>query len=166
MLAVIVHGIGGAALLVLWVWAVLDCISTDSILVRNLPKGTWIFLVVFVPTIGSIAWLLLGRPEHAGLSLGGQRSWLYRDDYQPRTFASPAPRGLEDDPSWRPSTTRSAPGTLGEDGDESLAVRERKLLEREAELAKREAELREAELREAESAEREADDDAGDQNTD
>ncbi len=137
-LGVIVHGLGGAALLILWVWAVLDCISTDSILVRNLPKITWLFLVIFIPTIGAIAWRLLGRPEHAGFSLGGQRSWLYREDCQPRTFASPAPRGIEDDPSWRAGTTRSAPAGADE---ESLAVRERRILEREAELAKREAEL-------------------------
>ena len=148
MLAVIVHGVGGALLLVLWVWAVLDCIATDTILVRNLPKTTWIFLVVFVPTIGAVAWLLLGRPEHAGVSLGGQRSWLYRDDYEPRTFSSPAPRGLEDDPAWKPSTSRSAPTGVS---DESLAIRERKLLEREAELARREAELAERDDEDSES---------------
>ncbi len=141
MLGLVVHGVGGAALLLLWIWAVLDCISTDSILVRNLPKPTWVFLVIFVPTIGSVAWLLLGRPEHAGLSLGGQNSWLYRDDYEPRTFASPAPRGIEDDPGWSAGTSRSAPKRDGAADEESLAVRERKLLEREAELAKREAEL-------------------------
>ncbi len=140
MLGLVVHGVGGAALMLLWIWAVLDCISTDSILVRNLPKTTWLFLVIFIPTIGAVAWLLLGRPEHAGFSLGGQRSWLYRDDYEPRTFASPAPRGIEDEPGWSAGTTRSTPDAGGAT-EESLAVRERKLLEREAELAKREAEL-------------------------
>jgi len=137
---IIVHSVGGAFLVIFWAWAVLDCISTDSILVRNLPKMTWLFLVLFIPTIGAVAWLLLGRPEHAGMSLGGQRSWLYETRPEPSGGASrPAPRGIEDDPNWRANTARSAPA--GQDTEESLAIRERKLLEREAELAKREAEL-------------------------
>lgn len=139
MFGLILHGIGlgGLTMMLIWIWAVFDCISTDSILVRNLPKTTWLCLVVFVPTVGAVAWLILGRPEHAGFSFGGQRSRFYRDDMPSRTFSAPAPRGIEDDPSWRATTTRSAPAT----DDEPLAIRERKLLEREAELAKREAEL-------------------------
>ena len=139
MFGIIVHSVGGAFLLVFWAWAVLDCISTDSILVRNLPKTTWLLLVLFVPTIGAVAWLLLGRPEHAGVSLGGQRSWLYEQRPPSGGATKPAPLGIEDDPGWRPNTVRSAPA--GQGTDESLAIRERKLLEREAELAKREAEL-------------------------
>ena len=143
MFGIIVHSMGGAFLLIFWAWAVLDCISTDSIIVRNLPKTTWLLLVLFIPTIGAVAWLLLGRPEHAGVSLGGQRSWLYEERPAPPGGASrPAPRGLEDDPGWRANTVRSAPA--GQGSDESLAIRERKLLEREAELAKREANLDDA----------------------
>lgn len=137
------HSVGGAVLLVFWAWAVLDCISTDSILVRNLPKTTWLLLVLFIPTIGAVAWLLLGRPEHAGLSLGGQRSWLYEQRPASGGASKPAPRGIEDDPGWRANTARSAPA--GQGTDESLAIRERKLLEREAELAKREATLEDPE---------------------
>lgn len=143
MFGVIIHGVGGAFLLLLWIWAVLDCISTDNILVRNLPKTTWVFLVIFVPTIGAVAWLLLGRPEHAGMSLGGQRSWLY--EQRPAATSGgqrPAPLGMEDDPRWKADTARSAPA--GQASEESLAIRERKLLEREAELAKREADLDES----------------------
>jgi len=140
MFGVVVHSVGGAFLVVFWIWAVLDCISTDSILVRNIPKTTWLFLVIFIPTIGAVAWLLLGRPEHAGMSLGGQRSWLY-EERPARTDRPyrPAPLGVEDDPAWQASTKRSAPA--GQSTEESLAIRERKLLEREAELAKREADL-------------------------
>ncbi len=140
MFGIIVHSVGGAFLLIFWAWAVLDCISTDSVLVRNLPKTTWLLLVLFIPTIGAVAWLLLGRPEHAGMSLGGQRSWLYEQRPAPSGGASkPAPLGIEDDPRWQANTARSTPTDQG--SDESLAIRERKLLEREAELAKREANL-------------------------
>ena len=46
-----------------WIWAILDVIATDTRLCRNLPKGVWLILVLLLPDIGSLAWLLLGRPE-------------------------------------------------------------------------------------------------------
>jgi hypothetical protein len=65
------RGVFGLALLALWVYCILDVIATDDSRVRNLPKLPWLFIVVFVPTIGAIAWLLLGRPEGAGFAIGG-----------------------------------------------------------------------------------------------
>ncbi|MGQ0743568.1 MAG: PLD nuclease N-terminal domain-containing protein [Acidimicrobiales bacterium] len=56
---------GGVLGMVIWVAAVLDCIGTDEHRCRNLPKGTWIMLVLFVPVVGGVAWLALGRPEGA-----------------------------------------------------------------------------------------------------
>jgi len=47
----------------------IDCISTDASQCRNLPKPFWLIIVFFVPTIGSLLWLLLGRPE--GSRFGG-----------------------------------------------------------------------------------------------
>jgi hypothetical protein len=63
-------GIVGLALLGLWIFCILDVISTDEVLVRNLPKLFWVFVVIFLPTIGSITWLVLGRPVGAGFRLG------------------------------------------------------------------------------------------------
>lgn len=48
--------------LVLFVFALVDCIQTDESQVRNLPKTAWILLIVLVPLVGSIAWLAAGRP--------------------------------------------------------------------------------------------------------
>jgi phospholipase D-like protein len=45
----------------LLIFCLIDCIQTESVLVRNLPKGLWILLIIFVPVIGSIAWLVAGR---------------------------------------------------------------------------------------------------------
>jgi len=59
-------GFIGLLLLGLWVYCVFDVISTDSALARNLPKMAWLMIVVFLPDIGSIAWLALGRPQFAG----------------------------------------------------------------------------------------------------
>jgi hypothetical protein len=62
-------GIAGLAVLALWLYCVLDCITTDEALVRNLPKMAWVFLVIFLFEIGAIAWLIAGRPQAAKRSL-------------------------------------------------------------------------------------------------
>ena len=134
-------GLGGAVLLFLWIYCVVDVIVTDSLLVRNLPKTTWLFLVAFVPTIGSVCWLVAGRPEGASFAVGGQRATYENNPYRSST------RGYEDSPGWNASTTPSVPRSLAKDSDigESAAVRERRLLEWEAELKKREAALEDPE---------------------
>ena len=72
-----------------WIWALFDCISTDSALCRNLPKGFWLILVLLLPDIGALAWLLLGRPERAGWRPGST-------DYS----APRRPIGVEDSPRY------------------------------------------------------------------
>jgi len=139
-------GIGGLVFFGLWFWAILDCIATDSMLMRNLPKQTWILIVVFVPTAGALAWLLLGRPEGAGMSVGGK--------YRPPDYTKgQRTRALEDSPDWErrkksarpPRTSSSSAPPAAKPSDkpvgESDAVKERRLLEWEAELKKREAAL-------------------------
>ena len=66
MIRLLGPGMFGVVLFALWVYAVLDVIATDSMLVRNLPKTTWLLLVLFVPSVGAIAWIALGRPPYAG----------------------------------------------------------------------------------------------------
>jgi len=66
MFRIFAPGLFGMVMMALWIYAIFDVIATDSILVRNLPKGMWVGLVVFFPLIGSIAWLTLGRPTYAG----------------------------------------------------------------------------------------------------
>lgn len=149
LLAVVAQSLTGGLFFLFWVWAVLDVISMDSILVRNLPKPTWVMLVLFIPVVGSVAWLAVGRPVNAGFSAGSvRRPPTQRHDYysNPGRHLTAAPRGPEDDPSWqspraRPSQSAAAAAASSGDAEESLAARERKLLEREAELAKREAAL-------------------------
>lgn len=55
-------------LFAIWVWAVFDVISSDELLVRNLPKLYWVFIVLLVPTVGAIAWFAVGRPPAAASS--------------------------------------------------------------------------------------------------
>jgi len=63
-------GVVGLALLALWIFCVLDVIGTDDSQCRNLPKGLWLMLVIFLPDIGGIAWLIMGRPEHTTFQPG------------------------------------------------------------------------------------------------
>lgn len=153
-------GLVGFMLLVFWLWAVLDVILTDDYRIRNMVKGTWIFLVVFVPVVGPICWILAGRPESNSLKPGGGGSYEnnpYRSERRgygtdgstqssSRGRRSRRPRivGAEDSADWSVAGAKPSRPSSIEDG-ESLAVRQRKLLEHEAELAKREESLKERE---------------------
>jgi hypothetical protein len=59
----LVLGEGGVLLeLILLVYCVLNVITTPEDQVRNRPKLLWLFLVIFLPLVGGIAWLVAGRP--------------------------------------------------------------------------------------------------------
>ena len=87
-------GLVGILLLALWAYCIFDVISTDEALMRNMPKILWLVVVILLPTVGSVAWLLLGRPEGAGLRPGDTSS--YRT---PRRIG-PAPTAPDDDPAF------------------------------------------------------------------
>ncbi|MGI8759520.1 MAG: PLD nuclease N-terminal domain-containing protein [Acidimicrobiales bacterium] len=59
-------GLLGFALVAVWIYCILDVIASDDALIRNLPKMAWLLVVAFIPTVGAIAWLALGRPLYAG----------------------------------------------------------------------------------------------------
>lgn len=59
----------GVILTLLWVFCIFDAITADESRVRNLPKGVWIVLVVILFDIGSLLWLVAGRPQGAGVGL-------------------------------------------------------------------------------------------------
>ena len=60
------EGITALLLLGIWIWAIFDVIATDEAMVRSLPKGMWLLLVLILPTIGAVAWIALGRPANVG----------------------------------------------------------------------------------------------------
>ena len=59
----LLDGVLGLIVIGLWIFCLLDVISTDEYACRNLSKTWWIILVLFFPLIGSIAWLVAGRPQ-------------------------------------------------------------------------------------------------------
>jgi hypothetical protein len=55
----------GLLLLALWIFCIVDVITSDEYQVRNLPKLAWLLIVLLLPDIGSIVWLIAGRPQGA-----------------------------------------------------------------------------------------------------
>ncbi len=53
----------GVATFALWVFCLVDAIGAPAGRARNLPKVGWILLILFFPLVGSIAWLVAGRPD-------------------------------------------------------------------------------------------------------
>jgi hypothetical protein len=56
---------GGFGLLIalgLWLYCLIDVITTPESECRNLPKLAWVFIVLLLVEIGSIAWLIAGKP--------------------------------------------------------------------------------------------------------
>jgi hypothetical protein len=141
-------GLVGILLFAFWIWAILDVIATDAELCRNLPKGVWLILVLILPDIGSLVWVLLGRPERGSWRPGST------------DFAAPRrPVGLEDDPRY--SATPAVTDRRSEELDRRLDEWEAAQRAKDADLDRREAELRERELalreREIEKRERGSD---------
>lgn len=55
----------GPVILVLWLYCVVNVITSRDDEVRHLPKFGWLILVLFFPLVGSVAWLAAGRPVSA-----------------------------------------------------------------------------------------------------
>jgi hypothetical protein len=112
------EGLFGLVVLGFWTWAIFDVIASDRELVRNLPKFGWLFLVVFLSTIGALAWLVLGRPRRVA-------------DPSPRTrYVAP-----EDDPRWAVDHRREERyAAMDDELDRRIEERRR----REAEVQRRE----------------------------
>ena len=83
--------------LVLLVWCLIEAISTPRELVRNLDKTIWIILIVLLPLVGSIAWLVAGRPQRQASSGSQWRMGSgFPEDSRPRRGTG-AP---DDDPDF------------------------------------------------------------------
>ena len=61
----------GIAVLLLWVYAVLDVNTSDETQIRNLPKWGWFVIVLLLGglAIGPVLWFVAGRPQGAARSL-------------------------------------------------------------------------------------------------
>lgn len=51
--------------LILVIYCLIDLGRSDESQIRNLPRWVWVLAIIVVPIIGSLAWLLAGRPMNA-----------------------------------------------------------------------------------------------------
>ena len=58
-----IEGLLGLVTFALWVFCLVEVISTRERHIRNMGKTLWVIVVLLFPLVGSIAWLVLGRPE-------------------------------------------------------------------------------------------------------
>ncbi len=63
---IMADGALGLLLLGLWLFCIIDVITTPDGAQRNLPKVAWVIIVLLFFDIGSIAWLVAGRPWATG----------------------------------------------------------------------------------------------------
>src|SRR5665811_1619449 len=78
--------------LALLVYCLIDCIQSDEGSVRNLPKTIWVLLIIFLPIVGSVAWLVVGRPLGAptrSVPWPSTRTAGFPEHERPRTAMAP-----------------------------------------------------------------------------
>ena len=66
-------GLLGLVVLCVWVYALLDVLTSDETRVRNLPKWGWFVVVLLFGeiAIGPLLWFVAGRPNGMGARPGG-----------------------------------------------------------------------------------------------
>jgi hypothetical protein len=67
---VLFDGFAGLVFIGLWIFCIVDVLTTPVSRCRNLPKGIWLLIVLLLADIGSIAWLVAG---HTWDGAAGQR---------------------------------------------------------------------------------------------
>ncbi|WP_433076210.1 PLD nuclease N-terminal domain-containing protein [Dactylosporangium sp. CA-052675] len=118
--------------LVMLVWALIDCLSTDEYLVRNLPKVAWVFIILLFSPVGWIAWFVAGRPQQAATARAGAQ-WRPGNGFP----ENDRPRARQLAPDDDPEFLRNLAKTRRAD-EEMFSKWEADLRRREEELRRRE----------------------------
>lgn len=100
---VVYEGVGLLLVVALWIFCLVDVIVSKEDECRNLPKLLWLLIVLMLPDIGSVLWLIAGRPK------GLRQAWQQRAPRTTTPRTGPAPR-----------TTMRSPGANPDDDDEFL----------------------------------------------
>jgi hypothetical protein len=122
----LVGGIVAIGFVVLWIYCIVDVITTDDAIVRHLPKIVWLLIVVLVPDIGSLLWLGLGRP----------RVWTQRPQAPGRRPAVALATSIES-PLDDPSLDTLSPTVRWREEQARLRVWETQLKRREEDLRRK-----------------------------
>ena len=52
----------GVALVVFYVYCIVDAFLSSASRIRNLPKTLWLVIIIIVPIFGGVLWFIFGRP--------------------------------------------------------------------------------------------------------
>ena len=101
------EGVGLLLVVALWIFCLVDVIVSKEDECRNLPKLLWLLIVLMLPDIGSVLWLIVGRPR------GIRQSWQQRATHPTATSRGPRPK-------MTPRPTMPSAGANPDDDDEFL----------------------------------------------
>ncbi len=100
-------GAMGLVVLALWVFCLIDVITTDEYLCRNLQKNWWVLIVLLLFDVGAVLWLVAGRPWQAAAARPpGPGSGGYPEYERPGRFE--ATRAEDDEEFLRRCRERAA----------------------------------------------------------
>lgn len=107
LLALIVLGV--------WMFCLIDVLTTDEGQVRGLPKFGWFLVVLLGFEIGAVLWLVFGRPRRPALARqygadDSLESMTRHPSWSPAGAHREAPRGPDDDPEFLASLDRRIRG--------------------------------------------------------
>ncbi len=96
------------AILVLWIYSIFDSITADESRVRTLQKPLWVIIVLLFGSIGigSVAWIVWGKPRTTPGRPGGGWGGGGRGPSGPSSFGPPPgrrrkpPIAPDDDPDF------------------------------------------------------------------
>lgn len=95
--------------LVLWLWALISCLSAEPGEVRTLPRWAWVLIILLIPLAGSVLYLLAGRPVATGAPSEGfwrlvEGFWRPGEGWRSGSGAPesehPRPLAPDDDPEF------------------------------------------------------------------
>ena len=63
----------GVVVVILTVYAAVDCAVFDRNRIRGIPRWAWILVIILLPVIGPVLWLLIGRGRRSAAAAAGGR---------------------------------------------------------------------------------------------
>jgi len=96
-----------AIALALAIFSLIDCIQSDEHRVRNMPKWTWMVLIILIPIAGPVVWLLAGRPTRATAGREASRPATKTSGYPEHERPRQRAKAPDDDPEFLRSLKRS-----------------------------------------------------------
>ena len=71
--------LGGLTIILfgVWLYALIDAVTTERAEVRNIPKWAWIIVIVVVWPFAAIAWFFWGRPPRPRAEMAAPRTTAF-----------------------------------------------------------------------------------------